>query len=321
MSHLDLDLRALDIFVTVVEAGGMTAASQQKGITQSAVSQAVGGLEKKMNVKLMDRSVRPPALTPVGRTLFERAKSLLDTARETSFLVRAHQQQSLPRLNVGMVDSFGTTVGPYLVRELMDEAVEWSVWSGLTKLHFKRLFTREVDVVITEGSIPSDERIISHRLLQEPFVLALPVSYEKSVESLEELIEDLPLVRYSSRSLTGINIETHLRRLGLDARRRFEFDTADATLAMVGVGIGWAITTPLCLLQAKTHLPSIRCEPLPGPKFSRSLMLATRRHELESLQKMISEKSREILEQRCLPEISQFAPWVVKEVLIGDTAS
>ena len=318
MSHLDLDLRALDIFVTVVESGGMTAAAQQKDITQSAVSQAVGGLEKKMDVKLMDRSVRPPALTPAGRTLFERAKSLLDTARETSFLVRAHQQRSLPRLNVGMVDSFGTTVGPYLVKGLMDEAVEWSVWSGLTKLHFKRLFTREVDVVITEGSIPADERIISHRLIQEPFVLALPASYDKPVESLSDLNDDLPLVRYSSRSLTGINIENHLRSLGIEARRRFEFDTADTTLAMVSVGIGWAITTPLCLLQAKTHLPNIRCEPLPGPVFSRSLMLATRRHELESLQKMISEKSREIIQQRCLPEISQFAPWVVEKIQVGD---
>ncbi|WP_020590346.1 LysR family transcriptional regulator [Kiloniella laminariae] len=320
MSHLDLDLRALDVFVTVVEAGGMTAASQQKGITQSAVSQAVGGLEKKMNVKLMDRAVRPPALTPAGRTLFDRAKSLLDTARETSFMVRAHQQRSLPRLNVGMVDSFGITVGPHLVKELMDEALEWSVWSGLTKLHVKRLFTREVDVVITEGSVETEERIISHRLLREPFVLALPVGYTKKIESLKALSEDIPLVRYSSRSLTGINIETHLRRLGIEARRRFEFDTADATLAMVAVGIGWAITTPLCLLQAKTHLPSIRCEPLPGPAFSRSLMLATRRHELESLQKMISKKSCEILEQRCLPEISRFAPWVIEKMHVGEKA-
>ncbi|WP_299380652.1 LysR family transcriptional regulator [uncultured Kiloniella sp.] len=318
MSEFDLDLRALDIFVTVVETGGMTAASQHKDISQSAVSQAVSALEKKMAVQLMDRSVRPPALTPAGRTLFERAKSLLDTARETSFLVRAYQQRSLPRLNVGMVDSFGTTVGPHLVSGLMDEAVEWSVWSGLTKLHFKRLFTREVDVVITEGSIPSDERIISHRLLQEPFVLALPASYDKPVESLSQLNQDLPLVRYSSRSLTGINIENHLRSLDIIARRRFEFDTADTTLAMVAVGIGWAITTPLCLLQAKTHLSNIRCEPLPGPAFSRSLMLATRRHELESLQKMISDISRDTLTQRCMPEIAAFAPWVTDKIEIGE---
>lgn len=318
MSHLDLDLRALDIFVTVVEAGGMTAASQQKGITQSAVSQAVSGLEKKMGVQLMDRSVRPPALTPAGRTLFERARSLIDTARETSFMVRAHQQRSLPRLNVGMVDSFGITVGPHLVRELSDEALEWSVWSGLTKLHVKRLFTREVDVIITEGSVDTEERIISRRLLKEPFVLALPKSYEGPLDNLRELAKEIPLVRYSSRSLTGINIESHLRRLGVEVGRKFEFDTADATLAMVGVGIGWAITTPLCLLQAKAHLPNIRCEPLPGPSFSRSLMLATRRHELESLQRRISKKACEILQERCLPQISEFAPWVVNKMRVGE---
>ncbi|WP_343561001.1 LysR family transcriptional regulator [Kiloniella sp. b19] len=317
MSHLDLDLRALDIFVAVVESGGMTAAAQRKGVTQSAVSQAVSGLEKRMNVSLMDRGVRPPALTPAGKMLFDRARNLLDTARETSFLVRAQQQQSLPRLNVGMVDSYGTTVGPYLVQSLTDEALEWSIWSGLTKLHFKRLFTREVDIVITEGQVDTEEQILSHRLLQEPFVLAVPAGYDKPIETLHDLMEDYPLIRHSSRSLTGLNIESHLRRLGIRASRRFEFDTGDTTLAMVSVGIGWAITTPLCLLQAKGRLDSIRVAPLPGPSFTRSLMLVTRRHELESLQRKIVQESNSILKEHYLPEIESFAPWALKHFKIG----
>ena len=49
------DLHALEAFVTVCDAGSMALAAQRLGLSQSAVSQAIKGLEKELELKLLDR--------------------------------------------------------------------------------------------------------------------------------------------------------------------------------------------------------------------------------------------------------------------------
>ena len=69
VSRLNFDLRALEAFVAVVEAGGMTAAAQRLGTTQSAISQTIAHLEETLGVQVLDRAVRPPQPTAaeIGR--------------------------------------------------------------------------------------------------------------------------------------------------------------------------------------------------------------------------------------------------------------
>jgi DNA-binding transcriptional LysR family regulator len=57
----------LEVFAAIVEAGGMTAAGQRLGMTQSSVSQSIANLEVQLHVQLLDRSQRSPMLTPLGR--------------------------------------------------------------------------------------------------------------------------------------------------------------------------------------------------------------------------------------------------------------
>ena len=77
ISRLSIDLRALEAFVAVVEAGGMTAAAKRLGTTQSAISQTIAHLEETLGVQVLDRAVRPPQPTAAGDVLYGRAKALL----------------------------------------------------------------------------------------------------------------------------------------------------------------------------------------------------------------------------------------------------
>src|SRR5580704_19544808 len=81
---ISFDLKALEVFVLVVESGGMTAAGQRLNLTQSSVSQTLSNLEQTLNLQLLDRSQRPPMLTPVGRQFYNRACTLLDDAKHLS---------------------------------------------------------------------------------------------------------------------------------------------------------------------------------------------------------------------------------------------
>lgn len=51
-----MTLTQLEIFATVAELGGFTAAGGRLGISQSAVSHALKGLEKEWQVTLLSRS-------------------------------------------------------------------------------------------------------------------------------------------------------------------------------------------------------------------------------------------------------------------------
>src|SRR5687768_16286431 len=63
------NLNDLLAFVTVAREGSFTRAAAQLGVTQSAVSQAVSGLEARMQIRLLTRTTRSVAPTPAGERL------------------------------------------------------------------------------------------------------------------------------------------------------------------------------------------------------------------------------------------------------------
>src|ERR1700744_5814624 len=68
----------LNAFIAVVEAGGFSAAARRTGESQSAISKAVGTLERRLGVMLFNRSTRSVTLTDQGQRYYDRAKPLVD---------------------------------------------------------------------------------------------------------------------------------------------------------------------------------------------------------------------------------------------------
>jgi hypothetical protein len=64
----------------------------------------------------------------------------------------------------------------------------------------------------------------------------------------------------------------------------------------VADGAGFAITTPLCLVEAGLALDGFVCRPLPGPGLTRHLTLIARRQELGRLPREIAGVCRDKLE-------------------------
>ena len=72
----------LNAFVAVVEAGGFSAAARTTGDSQSAISKAIGALEKRLGVMLFNRSTRRVTLTDHGRRYYDRTKPLIDEMQD-----------------------------------------------------------------------------------------------------------------------------------------------------------------------------------------------------------------------------------------------
>lgn len=73
----NLDLTLLRSFVTIADVGGVTRASGVLNLTQSAVSMQIKRLELMLGAKVLDRSARSVALTPVGEQLPSYAKRMV----------------------------------------------------------------------------------------------------------------------------------------------------------------------------------------------------------------------------------------------------
>lgn len=83
------DLRRLEQFVGVAEAGSFTAAAAHLHLSQQALSSSVSQLEKDLGVALFTRTGRRITLTVAGRALLTEARPLLAAARTVDEHVRS----------------------------------------------------------------------------------------------------------------------------------------------------------------------------------------------------------------------------------------
>ena len=294
-----MDVRSLRIAAAVVSAGSMTEAARLFGVTQSAVSQAVRKAEQDVGARLFERSRRPLVATSAGRLLAERIGEL---NRGFDALVSDLRQAALSPVKadvrLGLVDSFAGTVGARMIRALLGETsrLNLTVWSGLAASHAQALINQAIDAAVTCDPMHELADVERLHLLTETYVLVVPAeANDLAGRDLDAILTERRLVRHSSRSFVGAQVERHLGRLGLRPPRSFEFDTSDAVVAMVANGMGVAITTPLCVLQGGTHLRGVAVLPLPGPAFTRDLHLVTRRGDLAYLAPSIASAARAAL--------------------------
>ena len=115
-----LELRHLLALVAVVETGTFSAAAEQLGYTQSAVSQQVGTLERIVGTPLFERpgGRRPVRLTAAGEMLLTHARAVLARVSAAAADLRALASGEQGELRVGTLPSVGTKVLPRLLGDL-----------------------------------------------------------------------------------------------------------------------------------------------------------------------------------------------------------
>lgn len=303
-----LNLRMMEVFVAVIQEDGMTNAARRLGMTQSAVSQAITTIEAGLGAQLIDRSVRPAHLTLFGMAFYERAVEMLHRARELEHLVDLKQHARLAQLRIGMVDSLASTAGPSLLREIGSLAARWSVVSGVQQTSIRSLMEQRVDMVVTTEDAASDPALLALVVLREPLLIVAPKDMNTGDGTVAALGERLPLMRHSPGGFLGRQVAAYLQHNDLPLPRAYEFDSSDAVLAMVRAGMGWTITTPLCVLKASTALGEMKFLPLDRAPM-RTLRVIAYKDEHSAVWERIAATARTILRQECLPVMKKLAPW------------
>jgi len=306
----NFDLRSLQVFVVTADQGGMTQSARVLRMTQSAVSQIIAGLEHAIDAQLFDRSVRPIVLTTAGKILLERGRQIIQDTEQTFRETRTLEQRKFAKLTIAMTDSMSAVLGAKLYKSLHEISSYWRVWAGLSPYHREEFLSHNIDVMITTSNVMEDVAGLHRQLIfQEPYILVFPKGYKGSVDIMDG-VRELPFLRYSLRSAMGLRIESQLNRLRLKFPDVAEFDGAPSHIMAVAEGMGWGITTPLCLLSRVELLDQVDVYPLTRGQFSRHFDLICRENSLGEMHLKIADEARRLLQTECMSVLYDKIPWV-----------
>lgn len=306
-----IDMQALRVFLSTAQDCNMSKAAVRLGISQSAVSQSLRLLEDNFGTPLLNRSARPLTLTAAGMALFNRGSVLMEEALDLRGAVIEAGRGIKPSLRLGLVDSFAATCGTPFVRQLLKSTAHLSVRSGLSPNLGEAFARRELDLAISSRSLDL-EGMSNHTLMTEQFFLIAPQDTPvcRSIADMAALAQTLPIIRFNQQSHLGTQVDSALRRSGLNPARRLEVETADTLTSMVAGGLGWAITTPLCLLQGARSAPAVRQDFITDLNVERKLYLHFRQGEYGTLGREAFDMVSNLLEDQTKTELKVINPFL-----------
>jgi DNA-binding transcriptional LysR family regulator len=113
---MGLDLFKLQVFVTVVDRGGYSAAAEHLGLSQATVSFHMQSLERQLAATLLRYDHRVLHLTPAGQQVYRSAQAMLQEQRRLTRIVGGQHSEQV-RVGVSMAFEqaffFEKVVAPY----------------------------------------------------------------------------------------------------------------------------------------------------------------------------------------------------------------
>ncbi len=231
-------MQTLRLFYDVTRFRSFSRAAVEHGITQSAASQRIGQLEKRLGVRLIDRSIRPLALTPAGEVFLTGCRDVVERYEQLEHKVTQFRPQLESRVQVQAIYSAGIE----LLTKVKDAMAEKH---PRVSISFKYTRPDEVHEAVRKGmcdvgivSYPERWRdVASIRLADELMVGVCRAGHElgKNEVVKPEVFEKYPMVSFEQSLPVGRRIKRYLRENGSNPKIVNTFDNVDTIKGAVGV--------------------------------------------------------------------------------------
>lgn len=298
--------RAIEVFITIVEEGAITAAARRLDASPSAISLQLSNLEAALGTRLLERSSQRFALTDAGELFHPRAIKILDEV--TSARAALSKSEKSPRivLKLAMIEDFDTFVMPNWIRAVSDEYpnIKFKIRSGPSHENHAALDNRSADMIIAVDSVDAADWVDEYPILSDPYVLVKSTKL-RNTRASDDLVRH-PFIRYSREQLMGRQIEAHLRRSKITPPKIHEFTSNQAVFSMVDAMHGWTITSCTALASIMFaenevfHADKYIVSPLPFPAFNRRISLSVRRDAFGELPPVFANYLREVLREHLI---------------------
>ena len=267
-----LEMRHLLALVAVVESGTFSAAAEQLGYTQSAVSQQVGTLERMVGAPLFERpgGRRPVQLTTAGEMLLTHARAVIARVSAAAADLRALASGEQGELRVGTLPSVGTKILPGLLGTFRAE------WPGVqivlreSRESFdliQAVETGDIDLTFIDIGPYDTGSLQVRRLLDDPMVLVAPADSPEARRpsvSIDD-VAHLPMIGTRNPGCRQI-IDDAFRQAAALPSYVFRSDDNPTIHGLVGSGLAYAVLPLLTVDENDPNVAVVPIRPEPPPR-------------------------------------------------------
>jgi DNA-binding transcriptional LysR family regulator len=244
----------LNAFIAVVEAGGFTAAARRTGDSQSAISKAIGALERRLGVALFIRSTRSVTLTDQGQRYYDRTKPLLDEMDDADSELTSSTHNVSGPIRIAASGTFGRLHVLPLIADLL--SVNPGLQVDLILSDFVRDMVEDgIDLAIRVGSVNDPDAIV-RRVASTPLVC---VGSRRYFEQRGMPKTPAELVNHNCLLYRGLTESTHWPFVGPEGRfsvpvhGNLTSNSIETIRAGVLAGVGIGLFAKISLVDDLQH--------------------------------------------------------------------
>lgn len=285
LATLPFDLYELSLFHLVANSGSFTKAGQQAGLTQSAITRQIRGIEEQLGISLFERTTRHVSLSPAGKLLYDKSLTILDATGQLLKEIQ-HEFQLVPRtLRIGVGRSIGLAYLPGYLFAFRKQYpnVHLHISQRSSNEILAGVEARELDA----GLLCAPTRLpltlqSTHRFVDE-FTVILPpddslqhLAATMSLQKAKQLLREKRWILINREGNTGRQLHEWLRQKEWPIQPAMELDSFDAIVNLVSLGLGVSMVPHrvLPLYKTRREVRRINIE----PRFSRELSVVVRKN-------------------------------------------
>ena len=267
---MDINYELYKVFYYVASSLSFSEASKKLFISQSAVSQSIKTLEKKLGQPLFIRSTKKVQLTPAGSLLLKHIEPAMNLISRGESQLLDSGTLGLGQLHIGASDTICRYfLVPYLKQfHKKFPNVPIKVTNATSFQCVELLDQRKVDLIVT--NFPNSH--LSHDYIQKTVAsfhdvfIANPAYYhlEEQEISLEDL-KEYPIMLLERHSTTSEFLHNLFIQHQLELVPEIELSSNDLLIDLARIGLGIAFIPDFCLskeskdlfvLKTKEKMPS-----------------------------------------------------------------
>lgn len=279
------DLYELSLFHLVVKHRSFTKAAELAGLTQSAITRQMQGMEDSLGIDLLERTTRSVRVTKAGEFLFHESIKLLGDVDQSLRRLREDFANAKKEIRIGVSRSISPAYLPGFFHANLRRGLKASyrvAYQPSSDL-LSALEANELDlgVLCPPPRLPRT-LTVTHRFT-DAFTLIAAAELAKDFQSLPKSkaarlawLQNQSWLLLEEATNTVRELKRWMSRCGLKVAPIMQLDSFDLiiTLVSLGLGVSFVPKRALALYGQKKNL--LR---LPGPEnYERELVVVMRRH-------------------------------------------
>jgi DNA-binding transcriptional LysR family regulator len=260
-----MQIESLKVFCDLAETESFTKAAQINKVTQSAVSQTIGALEKKFKSLLIERSKKNFRLTPEGDVLYDYSKRILGTYESLTSKLQEIENVVSGSIRVATIYSIGLHVlPPYLKRFLKSfPSVNLHVEYRRANQVYDDVLGNVVDLGLVAYPV-SDDKLMTVPLRKEPLVLIChPQHAFAKLKSVKiKALDGQKFISFEPDIPTRKALDKLFKEQRVTVKHVMEFDNVETVKRAVEIESGVAIVPQETIRQevANQSLAAVQVE-------------------------------------------------------------